>query len=113
MFANKPEFKSWVSISAVLGFLMLLLYLYFFGNLGQIASTIEKTSAPIYILAFICVLGGAVFNSLTWQGILGKLSIQTTFRRVFTLSWVGTFVDALIPGGWSGDIFKEIGRAHV
>jgi uncharacterized protein (TIRG00374 family) len=106
MFANKPEFKSWVSISAVLGFLMLLLYLYFFGNLGQIASTIEKTSAPIYILAFICVLGGAVFNSLTWQGILGKLSIQTTFRRVFTLSWVGTFVDALIPGGWSGDIFK-------
>ena len=25
---------------------------------------------------------------------------------VFNLSWVGIFVDAIIPGGWSGDAFK-------
>ncbi len=103
---NKPQFKSWVTVSALLGFIALLLYMYFFGNLNQIAGAIAKTNIPIYLLAFVCVLGSAVFNSLTWKEILAKLSIKTTFRRVFTLSWVGTFVDAIVPGGWSGDIFK-------
>ncbi len=32
--------------------------------------------------------------------------MKTTFRRVFTLSWVGIFVDAIVPSGWSGDVFK-------
>jgi uncharacterized protein (TIRG00374 family) len=103
---NKPQFKSWVSVSALLGFAALLLYMYFFGNLGQIAGALAKTSLPIYFLAFVCVIGSAVFNSLAWKEILSKLSVKSTFRRVFTLSWVGTFVDAIVPGGWSGDIFK-------
>jgi uncharacterized protein (TIRG00374 family) len=107
MFANnRPQFKSWVTASSLLGFGALILYMYFFGNLNLIASAIAKTNIAIYILTFVCVLGSAVFNSLAWKEILKKLSVTTTFRRVFTLSWVGTFVDAIVPGGWSGDIFK-------
>ncbi len=65
-----------------------------------------KTSITVYALAFICVLCGVIFDALTWHQILGKLSVKTTFRRVFTLSWVGIFVDAIVPSGWSGDVFK-------
>ena len=28
------------------------------------------------------------------------------FRRTYALYWLGIFVDNLIPGGWSGDLFK-------
>jgi uncharacterized protein (TIRG00374 family) len=47
-----------------------------------------------------------VFNTLAWQRLLTNLSIKVNFRTVFNLSWVGIFVDAIIPGGWSGDLFK-------
>ncbi len=103
---NKPQFKMWVSVSALFGFVVLLLYMYFFSNFGQIAGALAKTNILIYCLAFVCVIGSVVFNALAWKEILSKLSVKATFRRVFTLNWVGTFVDAIVPGGWSGDIFK-------
>ena len=90
----------------IISFSAFLVYLFLFGNLGLIVGIMAKTSITIYALAFICVLFGAVFDALTWHQILGKLSVKTTFRRVFTLSWVGTFIDAIIPGGWTGDLLK-------
>jgi glycosyltransferase 2 family protein len=106
MFADKPKFKNWVAIAAICSFVVFALYFFSYGDLGQIIGVIGKVSVPLYILAFVCVLGSATFNALTWHQILGKLSIKTRFRRIFALSWVGTFVDAIIPGGWTGDIFK-------
>jgi uncharacterized protein (TIRG00374 family) len=38
--------------------------------------------------------------------LLESLKIKATFGLVFKLSWVGIFIDAIIPGGWSGDTFK-------
>lgn len=106
MSAYRPKIKNSVSVAAIIGFVVLALYFMFFGNLAEIGGVIGKTSIPLYALAFICVIGGITFNALTWYKILGKLSVKTTFRRVFSLSWVGIFVDAIIPGGWTGDIFK-------
>ena len=90
----------------MLGFGVFLLYLYFFTDFANVVGVIGKTNVAIYALAFLCVLGGAVFNALAWRSVLGNLSVKASFRRTFNLSWVGTFVDALIPGGWSGDVFK-------
>ena len=69
-------------------------------------NVLGKTSVAVYALAFVCVFCGVVFDALTWHQILGRLSVKTTFRSVFTLSWVGIFVDAIVPSGWSGDVFK-------
>jgi len=101
-----PSFRKWVSIIAFLGFLAFMLYLYFFAGITEVASEIGRTDLFFYALAFVAVLGGVVFNSLTWYSLLGNFSIKAAFRRVFVLSWVGIFVDAIIPGGWSGDLFK-------
>jgi uncharacterized protein (TIRG00374 family) len=104
--AEKLKFKKWVFIATILSFVVLGVYLYLFSNIGEIVNVVKKTNLSIYTLAFLCVVASIIFNTLTWHKILDKLSIKTTFRRVFTLSWVGMFVDAIIPGGWTGDIFK-------
>lgn len=103
---SNPSFKKWVSLSAVFGFAAFLVYLYFFSDIGDVAGVLEQTNLSIYVLAFICVLAGVAFDSLTWGQLLKNLDVDVGFRKVFNLSWVGSFVDALVPSGWSGDIFK-------
>ena len=66
---------------------------------------ISGVSVPIYFLVFLCFIGEAVFNSLAWKATLDNVSVKTTFKRVFYLGWVGAFLDCIIVGGWSGDIF--------
>ncbi len=105
MLTQKPAFKKWVTLLAALSFVVFILYFMFFTDLGQVAAVIEGVNVPIYLLAFVCVIGGAVFNALTWKATLDSVSVKTTFRRVFNLSWVGAFLDCIIPGGWSGDVF--------
>ena len=105
MLTQKPSFKKWVTLLAALSFVVFILYFLFFTDLAQVAIVIEGVNVPIYLLAFVCVIGGAVFNALTWKATLDSVSVKTTFRRVFNLSWVGAFLDCIIPGGWSGDVF--------
>ena len=99
-------FRKWIIISAVIGLTLFALYSIFSTNIQEVFLIIEKTNIGLLALAFLCVLGAVIFNTLSWQNILKNLNIKIKFRKVFDLSWVGIFIDALIPGGWSGDIFK-------
>ena len=102
----KQSTRKWVFLSALLGFAAFLLYLFFFTDIGGVVSVIGSTNLLIYGLAFLCVLASVVFNTLSWHRLLANLAIKVNFRTAFNLSWVGIFVDAVIPGGWSGDLFK-------
>jgi uncharacterized protein (TIRG00374 family) len=104
--ALTPSVRKWVSISAFLGFAAFLLYLYFFTDIIDVASILGRTNLFFYSLVFLCVLASVVFNALAWQCLLESLKLKTPYSTVFKLSWVGIFVDAIIPGGWSGDAFK-------
>jgi len=103
--SNRPEIKKWVSLLAILGFIFFVGYLFFFTDLVKVAVIISGISVPIYFLVFVCVIGEAVFNTLAWKATLDNVSVKTTFKRVFSLGWVGAFLDSIIVGGWSGDIF--------
>ena len=103
--SHKPEIKRWVSLLAVLGFIVFFVYLFFFTDLTEVAAIIGGVSVPIYFLVFVCTIFGAVFNTLAWKATLDNVSVKTTFKRVFNLTWVGTFLNCIVPGGWSGDIF--------
>jgi glycosyltransferase 2 family protein len=105
MLTQKPSFKKWISLLAVIGFLVFILYFLFFTDLRQVAVVIEGISIPIYLLSFASVIGVALFSALTWKATLDVVGTKTTFRRVFNLNWVGIFVDSLIPGGLAGDLF--------
>lgn len=106
MLTEKQKFKKWVTLTAVLGFVAFMLYLFFFTNFAEVVTVIEGTNVVIYVLAFLCVMAGSVFDALAWKSCLDNLSVKTTFIRVFNLSWVGHFLDTFIPGGLSGDAFK-------
>ncbi len=106
MMLEKPQFKKWITLSAVLGFSAFILYLVFFTNFAEVGTVIGGTNVPIYLLAFACVVVASAFDALAWKSTLDGLSVKTTFSRIFSLSWVGHFVDTLIPGGLSGDVFK-------
>jgi uncharacterized protein (TIRG00374 family) len=106
MMTEKPAFKKSITITAVLGFAVFMLYLIFFTDFAQVGIAVEGTNLLIYGLAFVFVLIASAFDALAWKATLDGLSVKTTFRRVFSLSWVGHFIDTLIPGGLSGDVFK-------
>src|SRR3972149_5428899 len=103
--SNRPEIKKWVSLLAIIGFIIFIVYLFFFTDIAQVTVIISGVSVPIYSLVFVFVIGQAAFNSLAWKATLDNVSVKTTFKRVFYLGWVGAFLDCLIVGGWSGDIF--------
>jgi uncharacterized protein (TIRG00374 family) len=106
MAEDKAPFKKWVYPVAATGFIFFLLYLLFYGDIGSVTSTIGTANLGFYALAFCCVIGSIVCNMMAWKSMLSNLSVETKFRRIFNLSLVGTFVDAMVPGGWAGDIFK-------
>jgi uncharacterized protein (TIRG00374 family) len=106
LFDGKPKFKKWITLTAVLGFVAFVVYLFLFTDFTEVGGVIAGTNVVIYFLAFVCVIAATVLDALAWKSCITNLSIPTSFRRVFTLSWVGHFVDTLIPGGLAGDAFK-------
>jgi uncharacterized protein (TIRG00374 family) len=106
MSEQKLPLKKWVFVLAPIGFIVLLLSLMGL-DLGTLESVVSQANWGLFLAAIGCVVGAVVFNALTWQSLLKNLKVKVSFRRVFKLSWVGIFVDTLVPGGWSGDIFKS------
>ena len=101
-----PSTKKWIIISALIGYVVLLFFLFFFIDIGKLFSVLGSVNLSIYLLALICVVVSITFHTLVWFQLLNSVSIKLGFRRTYVLYWVGVFVDNLIPGGWSGDLFK-------
>ncbi len=95
-----------ILVSAVIGYVALIVYLIFFVGLFDLFLALEKVNFGVYALALSSVALSIVFHTLVWYKLLRFLSIKLSFRKSFTFYWVGIFVDNLIPGGWSGDLFK-------
>lgn len=101
-----PTLKKWILFPAIVGYLAFLFFLFFFVDTGRLFSVLGSINLSIYALALLCVIGSISFHSLVWYQLLSSLSIRLRFRRTYVLYWVGVFVDNLVPGGWSGDLFK-------
>src|SRR4030043_2087430 len=101
-----PSTKKWIVVSALIGFVGLIFFLFFFIDIGELFSVLASVKLEIYSLALICVVVSITFHALVWFQLLNSVSIKLGFRRTYVLYWVGVFVDNLIPGGWSGDLFK-------
>ncbi|MGZ4850298.1 MAG: flippase-like domain-containing protein [Candidatus Bathyarchaeia archaeon] len=105
LLSNRPKFKTWVSLLAISGFSVFIIYLFLFTDIAQVAIVIGQVNIPIYLIAFLCIIAEMVFNALEWKATLDNVAVKTTLKRIWNLSWVGFFLDSLIPGGLSGDLF--------
>jgi uncharacterized protein (TIRG00374 family) len=101
-----PSLRKWILVSALLGYTILLFYLFYFVGIDNIISVISTVNPGVYALALASVMISLTFHSLVWFNLLNTLKICLSFRRIYVLYWVGVFVDNLVPGGWSGDLFK-------
>jgi len=91
----------------LIGLSVFLFYLYFFVGIADIAVIIHRANLFYYSLAVIAVLVSMTFYSLTWQRLLSLLSIKTAPRKTLLFTWIGTFVDLLVPAeSISGEISK-------
>jgi len=89
------------------GLFVFLLYLYFFVPFGGVVQTIEQMNPFYFLLALSAFFVSAVFYALSWQRLLGMLSVKASFLKVFQFTWVANFVDILVPAeSVSGDISR-------
>jgi len=95
-----------IVVPALLGYSALALYLFYFVGIGELILVVGQVNIGIYALAIASVMISLTFHTLVWFQLLKALSIQLNFRKTTILYWVGVFVDNVIPGGWSGDLFK-------
>jgi len=94
----------------LIGLSVFLFYLYFFVGMADIAVIIHRADLFYYSLAVIAVLVSMTFYSLTWLRLLSLLSIKTTPRKTLLFTWIGTFVDLLVP---AESISGEISKAYL
>jgi len=102
---GNPSMKL-IAVPALIGYSALVLYLAYFVGLGELMLVVERVNLGIYALAITSVIVSLFFHTLVWFQLLRALSIKLSFRKTYVLYWVGVFVDNLVPGGWSGDLFK-------
>ena len=95
-----------IVVPALIGYSALVLYLLCVVGIGELILVVGRVNLGIYALAIASVLISLVFHALVWFQLLRALSIRLSFRKTTILYWVGVFVDNLMPGGWSGDLFK-------
>jgi uncharacterized protein (TIRG00374 family) len=88
----------------LIGLLIFIAYLYFFVGIPEMLSSIQRIDLFYYLLAVVALLLGMLAYSLTWQNFLQSLSVKISLRKTFLFSWIGIFVDLLIPAeSISGD----------
>ncbi len=100
------SYKKWIVGAVFFGYIALALYIFYIVGITKLFSVLESVNLGIYSIALAFVVIALTFHALVWFQLLKSLSIRATFRRIFVLNWVGVFVDNIIPGGWSGDLFK-------
>lgn len=98
--------KKWILISAAIGYAALIIYIFYFVGILDIAEALLKVNLVVYLFAIAAVIISITLHTLVWFQLLNFVNIKLSFRRTYILYWLGIFVDNLIPGGWSGDLFK-------
>jgi len=94
------SFRASIAFMAA-GLLSFVLYLYFFVGFESMFEILKKVD-PLeyffyYSLTIIAILVSLVFYSMTWHELLKSLSLNVSLRKAFLYSWVGNFVDLVLP----------------
>ena len=94
----------------LIGLLIFIGYLYFFVDIPEMLTIIQRVDPFYYLLAVAALLLNVLAYSLAWQYFLRPLSVNVPFRKTFLLTWVGIFVDLLIP---AESISGDASRAYL
>jgi uncharacterized protein (TIRG00374 family) len=89
------------------GMLVFLVYLYFFVGINELLAILRGVNLFYYGMAVAVLFLTMFVNSLAWQYFLRPLSVKVPLRKTFLFTWIGAFVDLLVPAeSISGDASK-------
>ena len=84
-----------------IGFVLFILYLYFYVGFSEISNILSKIDSvqyfAFYSLAIVSILLGILFWAMSWKNVLDSLSIRLSLKSAFLYYWVGYFVDLVVP----------------
>src|SRR3989304_8402273 len=85
----------------IAGLIVFVLYLYFFVGFSQIVVILENVNpmdhAAFYSLAIALTVLSILFVAAAWHSLLNTLEIKTKLKSIFLYTWVGYFVDLVVP----------------
>lgn len=93
----------------IIGLLAFVIYLIFMVNIGEMIDVIKRTDFSVYSLSFVATLTEMFFFALAWHYFLVPLSTTISFKKVFQYSWIGNFIDLLVP---AESVSGEISRVY-
>jgi len=97
-----------------IGLLAFFAYLYFFVGFNEITETLRRVNPLEYSLYYSTTIAALVlsvlFYALAWHELLKVLSIEIGAKKSFLYSWLGNFVDLVIP---LETMSGEITRAYL
>jgi len=83
------------------GLIAFLLYLYFFVGVSSLFSALGSLDSVNYIfyysLGILAAVSSVFFVAAAWYDLLKTLSVKTKLRSLFLYTWVGYFVDLVVP----------------
>jgi len=89
-----------VSLMAI-GLLAFLAYLYFFVGFSEITEILRRVNPLEYFLYYSLTIAAIVlsvlFYAVAWHELLKVLSIRISLKKSFLYSWLGNFVDLVVP----------------
>ena len=94
----------------LIGLLIFIGYLYFFVDIPEMLTIIQRVDLRYYLLAVVVLLLNMLAYSLTWQYFLRPLSINVSFRKTFLITWVGIFVEFFVP---SESIGEDVSKTYL
>ena len=91
----------------IVGVLIFLAYIYYFVGINELLFIIQKVDLVYYGISIAVFFLMTFANALTWQYFLRPLSVKVPIRKTFLFTWIGKFVDLLIPAeSITGDASK-------
>ena len=85
----------------IAGLFVFVLYMYFFVGFSQILGILENVNpmdyAASYSLAIAVTVLSIFFVAAAWRSLLSTLEIKTKLKSIFLYTWVGYFVDLVVP----------------
>ena len=84
-----------------IGLIVFFLYLYFFVGFSSLLAVLSSLNSVNYVVYYSLAVLAAVFSiffvAAAWQDLLKTLSVKAKLRSLFLYTWVGYFVDLVVP----------------
>jgi len=79
------------------GILVFVVYIHFFVGIPEIIATLKNVNLVWYSIAIVVLFLNMFVGALAWQFFLRSLAVKVSVQKTFLFSWIGSFVDLLVP----------------